>query len=90
MVERKDSFDELFPCEFYEPAEVMDPELMYTVPEIGRLLQGVEPDRELDPETENVLLDWAIPWIMANADNLVIADPTDEEQPGHYGVRVDS
>ena len=88
MVTAKDEFDELFPCQFYDPADIMDPELMYTVPEIARLLQGLEPDRELDAGTENVLLDWAIPWIMVHADDLVIADPTNEEEPGMYGLRV--
>lgn len=88
MVTAKDEFDELFPCQFYDPADIMDPELMYTVPEIARLLQGLEPDRDLDAGTENVLLDWAIPWIMVHADDLVIADPTNEEEPGMYGLRV--
>lgn len=90
MVKSKENFRELFPCQFYDPADIMDPALMYTVPEIARLLQGLDPDRELDPDTENVLLDWAVPWIMINADQLVIADPTDEDQPGHYGLRTDS
>lgn len=89
MVKPKDAFDAIYPCEFYQPADVMDAELMYTVPEIARLLQGLEPDDELEPETEAVLVDWAIPWIMVHADELVIADPTDEDEPGHYGVRVE-
>lgn len=88
MVKPKDAFDAIYPCEFYQPADVMDAELMYTVPEIARLLQGLEPDDELEPETEAVLVDWAIPWIMVHADELVIADPTDEDEPGHYGVRT--
>lgn len=86
----KEAFDALYACEFYEPDDVMDPELMYTVPEIGRLLQGLDPDTELDPETEQILIDWAVPWIMVNAEDLVIADPTDEEEPGWYGVRTDA
>lgn len=89
MVKPKDAFDAIYPCEFYQPADVMDAELMYTVPEIARLLQGLEPDDELEAETEAVLVDWAIPWIMVHADELVIADPTDEDEPGHYGVRVE-
>lgn len=89
MVKPKDAFDAIYPCEFYLPADVMDAELMYTVPEIARLLQGLEPDDELEPETEAVLVDWAIPWIMVHADELAIADPTDEDEPGHYGVRVE-
>ena len=87
MVVPKDSVDRLYPCEFYRPMDIMDPELLYTVPEIARLLQGVEPDAELDPETETVLIDWAVPWIMVHADELVLADPTDEAEPGRYGVR---
>ena len=87
MPRPKTEFEQLFPCEFYEPADVMDPELMYSVPEIARLLQGLEPTEELPPETEAVLVDWAVPWIMLNAGALVVADPTDEEEPGRYGVR---
>ena len=89
MVKAKDAFDAIYPCEFYRPADIMDPTLMYTVPEIARLLQGLDPDEELEPETEAVLVDWAVPWIMVNADELVIADPTDVDQPGHYGVRTE-
>lgn len=88
MVVRKEDVDAIYPCEFYRPADVMDPELLYTVPEIARLLQGLEPETELDPETEAVLLDWAVPWIMVHADELVLADPTDEDEPGRYGVRT--
>lgn len=87
MPRSKAEFDQLFPCEFYAPADVLDPELMYTVPEIARLLQGLEPDDQLEPEDEAVLVDWAIPWIMQNSDELVIADPTDETEPGRYGLR---
>lgn len=89
MPRSKDEFDELFPCEFYEPADVLDPELLYTVPEIARLLQGLDPEDELDPDVESVLVDWTIPWIMLNADDLVIADPTDEEEPGRYGLATE-
>ena len=88
MPREKSSFDTLYPCEFYEPVDVLDPDLLYTVYEIARLLQGLEPDAELDVETEVVLLDWAIPWIMDNADDLVIADPRVEEEPGYYGLRT--
>lgn len=89
MVTPKAEFDGIFPCEFYEPEDIMEPDLMYTVREIAKLLQGLEPDRELEPETEAVLVDWAIPWIMLNSEGLVIADPTDETQPGHYGLRTE-
>lgn len=87
MVRKKSDLDAIYPCEFYEPADIMDPDLMYTVPEIARLLQGLDPDHALTPETEAVLLDWAVPWIMQNAEDLVIADPTVEEEPGMYGLR---
>ena len=90
MVEPKESFEAIHPCEFYRPADIMEPELMYTVPEIGRLLQGLEPEAVIEPETEAILVEWAVPWIMVNAAELVIADPTDEEQPGHYGLRIEN
>lgn len=83
----KGEFDELLPCTFYEPAELLESGQMYTVYEIARLLQGLEPDAALEPETEEILLDWAIPWIMLNADDLVIAEPRSPEEPGHYGLR---
>lgn len=83
----KSEFDELHPCEFYTPAELFDPDTMYTVPEVARLLQGVAPDAELDPETEAVLVDWAVPWIMVNAEDLAVAEPPGENEPGYYGLR---
>lgn len=86
MPQPKSAFDRLLPCDFYEPAEIMDPELMYTVTEIAKLLQGLDPSEEIDPETEAVLLDWAIPWVMTHSDDLVVAEPADEDQPGYYGV----
>jgi hypothetical protein len=84
----KSEFDELLPCEFYAPGELLDDDRMYTVYEIARLLQGLDADAELDPETEDVLLDWAIPWVMLHADGLVIAEPRDDEEPGYYGLRT--
>lgn len=83
----KEEFARLHPCDFYEPAELLDPEQMYTVYEIARLLQGLEPAAELDRETEEILLDWAIPWIVDNAEKLVVAEPPTEEEPGYYGLR---
>jgi hypothetical protein len=83
----KAEFDDLLPCEFYDPADLLDPDQMYTVYEIARLLQDLDPDADLDPETEAVLLDWAIPWVMDNADQLAIADPRAEDEPGYYGLR---
>ncbi len=77
---------ELRPLSFREPAEVLDEEKLYTIYEIARLLQGVDVDAELDVETENVLLDWAIPWMMKYADRFVFAEPTDDTEPGYYGL----
>lgn len=82
----KDEFEETFPCEFYTPDELLESDEMYTVYEIARLLQGLEPDADIDRETEDILLDWAIPWIMRNSDDLVIAEPRDEQEPGYYGL----
>lgn len=89
MVKPKDEVDDIFPCEFYEPDDILDPDLLYTVPEMARQLQGLEPDAELDDDTESILVEWTVPWIMLNADDLVIADPTNEDEPGMYGLRVD-
>jgi hypothetical protein len=82
----KSEFDELHPCDFYEPADLLDPGQMYTVYEIARLLQELDPDAELDQVTEDVLLDWAIPWILWHADDLVVAEPRSDDEPGYYGL----
>ena len=82
----KSSVDQLRPLEFREPESVLDEEKLYTVPEIARLLQGVDPEEPLDPETENVLIDWAIPWIMNHPESFVFAEPTDDTEPGYYGL----
>ncbi len=86
MPEPKSTFDATYPCDFYEPAELFEPDLMYTVPEIARLLQGLDPDAEIDPDTEAVLIDWAIPWVMTHSEEMVIAEPLEEDGPGYYGV----
>lgn len=83
----KTEFDQLHPCDFYTPAELLESDQMYTVYEIARMLQELDPDAEIDVETEEVLLDWAIPWIMRNADDLVVAEPRDDEEPGYYGLK---
>ncbi|ELY86343.1 DUF5827 family protein [Natrinema altunense] len=83
----KSEFEQLPPCDFYTPAELLEDDQMYTVYEIARMLQGADPDAELDPETEAVLLDWAIPWVMTNADDLVVAESRDEDEPGYYGLK---
>jgi hypothetical protein len=85
----KSEFPDLYPCDFYEPAELLDDDQMYTVYEIARLLQEQEPDAELEPEVEDVLLDWAIPWVMMHSDDLVVAEPREEGEPGYYGVQTE-
>lgn len=85
----KSEFPELFPCDFYTPAELLEGGQMYTVYEIARLLQGLDADAEIDEGTEEVLLDWAIPWVMMNADELVVAEPRTDEEPGYYGLKAD-
>lgn len=78
--------DDLRPFAFHEPEEILDEDKLYTVYEIARLLQGLDPDAELDVETENVLLDWAIPWMIQYADSFVFAEPAADTEPGHYGL----
>jgi len=76
----------LRPLAFREPDEVLDPECLYTVYEIARLLQGLDPDAELDPGTEDILLDWTIPWMLSNAEAFVFAEPDSDAEPGYYGL----
>ncbi|WP_435358918.1 DUF5827 family protein [Haloarchaeobius sp. DFWS5] len=83
----KSEFDALHPCDFYTPEELFDDDEMYTVYEIARLLQGLEPDADIDRDTEDILLDWAIPWVMRNADDLVVATPRSDDEPGYYGLK---
>jgi len=78
--------DDLRPLAFREPDEVLDPAKLYTVYEIARLLQGLEPDVELDATTEGILLDWTIPWMIDNAEAFVFAEPESEAEPGYYGL----
>ncbi|RLM59274.1 hypothetical protein DVK02_00535 [Halobellus sp. Atlit-31R] len=85
MPKPKADFETLYPYRLYEPTEILDPELMYTVPEIARLLQGLDPDVELDADTEDRVVAWTIPWLMTHADDLVINDPVGDE-PGYFGV----
>ncbi|MGM0606763.1 MAG: DUF5827 family protein [Halobacteriota archaeon] len=88
MPKPKSAFDQLFPCDFYTPEELLASEQMYTVYEIARMLQGLDPDAAIDEGVEEILLDWAIPWIMRNADDLVVAEPPTEEEPGYYGLKT--
>ncbi len=86
MPRPRESFADVRPFEFRDPDEVLDPEYLYTVYEIARLLQGLDPDYDLDPETEDVLLDWAIPWMLDNSDAFVFAEPEADDAPGYYGL----
>ena len=90
MPKPKDDFEELYPCDFYEAEDLLESDQMYTVYEIARLLQGLDPEDELDEETEVILLDWAIPWVMFRSDDLVVAEPPSEQEPGYYGLKTDS
>jgi len=90
MPRPKADFEELYPCDFYTPDELLDEELMYSVYEIARLLQGLEVDAEIDEGVEDILLDWAIPWIMRNSEELAIAEPPSDEEPGYYGLKTAS
>lgn len=89
MPRPKSDFDALYPCDFYTPEELLDSGQMYTVYEIARLLQDLEPEEELDPGEEDVLLDWAIPWVIQHGEELVIAEPPTGADPGYYGLRED-
>jgi hypothetical protein len=89
MPRPKSDFDQLHPCDFYTAEELLEADQMYTVYEIARLLQGLDPDAELEAETEDILLDWAIPWVMNNAEDLVIAEPEADDEPGYYGLKTD-
>jgi hypothetical protein len=86
MPVQKAEYDDLRPLAFREPDDVLKTDKLYTVFEIGRLLQGLEPDADLDVETENVLLDWAIPWMMQHAESFVFAEPRADGEPGYYGL----
>ncbi len=87
MPRPREEFEDLREFAFRDPEEVLEQEYLYTVYEIARLLQGVEPDREMDAETEAILLDWAIPWMLDNSEAFVFAEPDAEDEPGYYGLR---
>ena len=86
MPRPREEFEDLRPFEFRDPEEVLEEEYLYTVYEIARLLQGVDPDREMDAETEVILLDWAVPWMLDNSEAFVFAEPDAEDEPGYYGL----
>ncbi len=87
MPRPREEFGDLREFEFREPEEVLDDEYLYTVYEIARLLQGVDPETELDVETEAILLDWAIPWMLDHSESFVFAEPESEDEPGYYGLK---
>jgi hypothetical protein len=89
MPVERTAFDDLRPLAFRDPADVLADDQLYTVYEIARVLQGLEPDADVDAETEAILLDWAIPWMMQHSDALVFAEPRASDEPGYYGVRTD-
>jgi len=88
MPRPKDDFDTLYPYRLFEPAELLDEDLMYTVPEIARLLQGLGTDVDLEPETEERVIAWTIPWLIEHRESLVINDPEGDE-PGYFGLAGD-
>jgi hypothetical protein len=87
MPRPREAFDDLREFEFREPEEVLEADQLYTVYEIARLLQGVDPDAELDVGTEDILLDWAIPWMLDHSGSFVFAEPEADDEPGYYGLR---
>lgn len=87
MPRPKEAFERTQPLAFKSPEEVLEEEMMYTTYEIARLLQGLDPGWELNAETESVLLDWAIPWMLVNAESFVFAPPTADDEPGYYGLK---
>ncbi|MEF8776311.1 MAG: DUF5827 family protein [Haloarculaceae archaeon] len=87
MPEPRASFEDVRPLEFRDPADVLDADQLYTVYEIARLLQGLDPDAELDVGTEDVLLDWAIPWVLFHNESFCFAEPEESDEPGYYGLR---
>lgn len=88
MPRPKSDFEKLYPYRLYTPEELLDPEEMYTVPELARLMQGLDPDTDLDEETEALLIEWTIPWLVNNAEDLVINDPVGDE-PGYFGLQTE-
>jgi hypothetical protein len=83
----KAEFDTLYPYEVYEPAELLDEDAMYRVDEVARMMQDLPPTADLDPETEDRLIAWTVPWLFWHRDALCISDPTGDE-PGYFGLRA--
>ncbi|MBV0903373.1 DUF5827 family protein [Haloarcula salina] len=82
----RDEFEEIRPFDLHEPEDVLDPEKLYTIPELARLLQGLPADAELNEANEAVFIDWAIPWMIFNQDALVFAEPEADDLVGLYGL----
>jgi len=82
----KSEYDDILPFDLHEPEEILDAEKLYTIPEIARLLQGLPVDAELSDFNESVFIDWAIPWMISNQGDLVIAEPRDEDVVGLFGL----
>lgn len=87
MPKSREEFDDLRPFELREPEEVLEPDYMYTVYEIARMLQGLDPDEELDIETEDILLTWTIPWMLDHCNKFLFGEPEGIDQPAYYGLR---
>ena len=87
MPRPKSDFDTLYPYQLYEPEEILEPDLLYTIPEIARLLQGLPADADVDVESEERIVAWTIAWMVANADSFVINDPVGDE-PGYFGLQT--
>ena len=88
MPKPKAEFDTLYPYQLYAPTDVLEPDTMYTIPEIARLLQGLPADADVDVESEQRIVAWTISWVVTNADSFVINDPVGDE-PGYFGLRSD-
>jgi hypothetical protein len=86
MPRERAAFDDVRSFELHEPEDILDPELLYTIPELARLLQGLPVDAELSDFNESVFIDWAIPWMIYNQDDLAFAESDDEEVVVLYGL----
>ena len=71
----RDDVEELRPLAFRQPEAVLETDRLNT---------------EIDPDTESMLLDWTIPWMLDNADSFVFAEPESEAEPGYYGLASES
>lgn len=88
MPRPKSEFDTLYPYQLYTPEEILDPELMYTLPEIARRMQDLAPDTDIDEESEARIVAWTIPWMVYHQESFVINDPEGDD-PGYFGLATD-